>query len=113
MLLSSIRDSTRLTYIKCYDKSSDSSSAVSLFRQNLARQSDRVKRMTSWVRKDAGFRMGGVGGNRKKKKQKKKPGILGKTEEREAVGRGGGRRRTTPRTYPCLRSSPRHFPPLL
>lgn len=33
-------------------------------------------------------------------------------EEGGGSGRGR-RRRVTPRTYPCLRSSPRHFPPLL
>lgn len=46
------------------------------------------------------------------KKKRKNPGEVAGTN----VGEGEGNEtpwKTTPRTYPCLRSSPRHFPPLL
>lgn len=68
-----------------------------------------VRRTTSWDRHKR---------VRRERRRKKRLGVLARTKKREQEGgKGKGlrrrRRRATLRTYPCLRSSPRHFPPLL
>lgn len=88
-----MRDSIQRT-IKCYDKSSDSSSAgvtVSL-KLGEGNRTGRVKRMTGCESAEARGEKTKRERRReeKKKKQKKRLEILARTKEREKDGRGGG-----------------------